>query len=232
MSEEKSPAEEISSETFTEDQKQKGSDQDASSNERSPSSDETISSVDDTDDQSPIEGEEKTKSNVESSSNDDQKPQSTGISTEAIDHKPHEKRGPNYTFRPSIDVHELLEQIIQDKQCGKGEAVNLLIDYLRNQLANAPVKEVIKEVEVVKEVPVEKIVTRPQMPGEVIVSLSDRELQLLNMIRAKRSEAFKRGGKDVMESPGEILKKGLFIRGRLFNQDNQFYTGLSKSDLR
>lgn len=132
-----------------------------------------------------------------------------------------------YTFRATAEIDEILQEIIDKKQCGKGEAVLVLIDHLMNQPPEVVEREKVIErpVEVVKEV------TRPRLPGEHFVVLDEKQQQIVAEIQAKRSAKAKEKGLEMNETIPEILVKALFIRGRLFNYDNEFYTGLTKSDV-
>jgi hypothetical protein len=110
-----------------------------------------------------------------------------------------------------------------------------LIQLMKSYTSAPKTVEVEKEVE--KVVEVEKIVEVEKRLNEnqAIVVLSENERKVLNVISQKRflqgTRKAKQGESISPESYGEILRKSFFNEGRLFNQDNVFYTGLTSNDL-
>ena len=129
----------------------------------------------------------------------------------------------SYTFVADPATDTLLRQIVEEHDCAKGVAVNRLLSHLYN------VAE--KEPEVKTEI-VEKEVERPIGENQLLITLDPEEARLIDMIRAKRKEFAESRKQDIDESRELLLKRSFFIKGRLFNHDNEFYTGLTRSDVK
>lgn len=154
-------------------------------------------------------------------------PSTQKIGTDNTDKPARSSTERTYTFRATPELDDILQQIIEQKNCGKGEAVLVLVEELLNRKPETvEVERVVeKPVEVVKEVP------RPLMSGEHLVKLTEPQERTITQILARRKALAAQKGIEVNETVAEILVKALFIKGRLFNYDNEFYTGLTKSDV-
>lgn len=129
----------------------------------------------------------------------------------------------SYTFVADPATDTLLRQIVEQHDCAKGVAVNRLLSHLYNVAEKKP--EVKTEI-------VEKEVERPIGENQLLITLDPEEARLIDMIRAKRKEFAKSRNQEVDESRELLLKRSFFIKGRLFNHDNEFYTGLTRSDVK
>jgi hypothetical protein len=89
-----------------------------------------------------------------------------------------------------------------------------------------------EKIEIPKEVEVEK----PFPENSVLVRLTDKQMNLLEAISNKRFkrglEVRQSGGKISRETKADILQNSFFNRNRLYNLDNEFFTGLEKNDLK
>jgi len=89
-----------------------------------------------------------------------------------------------------------------------------------------------EKIEIPKEVEVEK----PFPENSVLIGLTDKQMNLLEAISNKRFkrglEVRQSGGKISRETKADILQKSFFNKNRLYNLDNEFFTGLEQKDLK
>lgn len=139
--------------------------------------------------------------------------------------------------RCNDSVHTLFYKLREFKGLDPKEFMNWMVKAAASTVSteNKPktievIKEVPKEVEVIKEV-------EKQLQGnQILLNLSDKQTEYLNLVQEARFiEAKKktRAGEEtpVKESKGMILKKSFFHRSRLLNLDSNFYTGVPQNAL-
>lgn len=153
--------------------------------------------------------------------------------TRTAQEDPHDIMKKTWTFKPKRWVNTFLENVIEENpEISKSAAVNELFDMYNAKIReqNELIQKLKQNSGVVRETV--KEVEKALDPNQLVLSFSPDQLRLLEMIHAKRQEfRIKRNiqGNETMEG---MIKKSFFIPGRLFNLDNEFYTGLKKSDLK